>query len=637
MSSFNLLTPRTDNSAPYATGMAENGDLVLIDRGQAGLQDLPEDFFMSCITSDFVEGVNLTRFMYLTDTYRIFILEDLVPEIASNCASVFQRGNHVYFLYYTVAPSSSTPQQPFAVLHLEGGIINNVFTLINSNYQVLDGVIYEGLNPRVHCEGYHDGWLYFATRVNDNAIATQFIKVNAFNVNEYEIYSPFNGGGLTNIQIYKNYIYCLPVFDAIGSAFITRINTNFKEPAEQIVEVGTDISRQIRRQFPFTIYLDEIYIFTTDGNIANPEYNTSLGVEVYSMSGELKRSVYDLPVAPLSTSPIVPHWMDIFNGQMIFHTYTTSTVSADGRKIARIDAYDLTLEETVTIPDFVGGLSDDNTVRRNGEVYLSAESASGLENRKLFKCDSYLNLSAVYNETPNIDDLRTQTVGYTSGGTTPTYVPKESLQIPVQGGNANIEEYASVDVFPVTGEANTIYLSQEQGRGYWWNGSTYLGLWSDIEFPKIIHNNVTEVAVTGTITPTVVNAKLIPADTLGEGTLQSDVQFTHTGSAGGFAIVQYLNDTPDTAGTPLQIGVYVGGSANMFGQYGRRYVLQGTNIKGFVFGTSSLRDNTISNSAMSVGTYNRSLDKYLVTVMYPLNSADTVNYINSEIIYKSVI
>ena len=389
-----------------STGNAKNFKVSDIAALASGGEDLPENFFVSCVRS----GAEGSRILYITDEIRYFTIENLAPSVVSNAASVEIHGNNIFILYYVVSPTTPT-EQPFGVMALYNcKIVNNILVPGSTDYVVLEGIIYEGVSsPRLHCEGYHDGFLYYATRTFET-IQTQLVKVNAYNLRDYKIVELGEGITLTNIEIVKNYIYYIPMSEAVGPSTVSRIDNNFMQ-VEEVFTIGETLEKSIREQIPFLIYNGEIYIFTYRGSNSDPLRHKRIGLQVFGMNGNLKRET-ELELAPDATSGrIVPHWFTAFNGKLIFHTAVSLS---NTQLVVRVDAETLEVEESITAP---AGLTDDNTVLRDGSVWLNNEE-SGLFTFYLYKIDNYLDFSTLHTVGEP---------GYFSAGSTPTHVPKDVL------------------------------------------------------------------------------------------------------------------------------------------------------------------------------------------------------------------
>lgn len=424
-------------------------------------KDVPETVLFSCAgsTTNPDTGLLASRLLYVTDQKRnIFLEPDIVPSMFGNASSVFVDGNTQYILYFD-QPASSPGLRQWGVIALDNRLVGNELQLQNSRYfQIPIADFNTTISPSVtlHAEAFDGDYLYYSTRVGSELLPTTFVKVSAKNFEDYEVVTPFNGGGIHNIELYKNYIYYIWVADDESSAHIGRIDTNLKY-AEEVFPLNTDVTRFVKEQGPILIYLDEIYLFTINNTSSATKY-AKFVLQVYSMTGELKRETPVIDLDPsVVTGQLEAHWMQAYNGKIIIHTATAQSIL---KSIIRIDAgfgvlggdgyIQPTLEEFIISP--ARSLSDDNTII-NGKLWLSSETSSSFPlERRLYVVDDYRDLAAIY-EYDSTD--------YFSGGTQVIPAEKESLKVgKADFGLSNVDNTSDIDK-PVSTATQTALNSKQ--------------------------------------------------------------------------------------------------------------------------------------------------------------------------------
>lgn len=313
-------------------------------------KDLPTDFFISSGV-----GVNL---LYYSDSYRTIDISGLVGPVVTNTNEIVRNGNDLFIIGNFIDNATNE-----FVLRLVGcKLVNGELT-----YQSTDWASFQA--PRVHSLRFHRGYLYGATRADDNAVAQKIIKMNPYDFSDYKVLSlPIAGntvGSTGDMVCYKNALYILIASGSGVAQYLYKIDENLNA-YEQILTYGGTSGKRVSKTSPFAIYNDEIYI-PNMGRGAGV-YN-QVGMGVFSMTGTLKREVSAVVanVAPGTTDWPYAHWMQIVNGKIIVTSFFNTL-------IMRWDTASLALEESVALPVNV---TDDNTLKRDGTVYLGGDVTGG--------------------------------------------------------------------------------------------------------------------------------------------------------------------------------------------------------------------------------------------------------------------
>lgn len=452
MSRRNLFPPATDNGAPYALGMAANGDEVTIERGELAKtgRGLPKDFIVSCVFSSVAPEIEGSKLMYITDQNRYIPLEpSIIPDMTGNAFSVDIIGNDIHFSYRLDLVGGV---RQFGRGAIRGCyIVDNELFLESTEYNLIPSDVLPSTftpeNITLHGEGYKDGFLYDVTRSQTGP--TYIIKTNANNLQDYQVKQLFDGGYIHNIDIYENYIYYMYVnFSDVTDAYIGRISLDLDEP-EEVFDINTDLAKVAYAGFPFLIYR---------GNICIPTVNTTdltslrnkLRIMMYSMTGELLAQSDELEIATTGTTlRVFPHWFTAFNGKFLLHTaVSVSSV----KKLIRIDINTLTLDGANSVVDAPStSITDDNTVTSPGAVYLNSESSTSAM-QYLYVLPDYRDFTTITLQS---------TIGYRSTGTPPTYVPKDAM-VSVEPSTQNLQEVTD-NGNTTTNEINVPAINFPQG------------------------------------------------------------------------------------------------------------------------------------------------------------------------------
>jgi len=194
-------------------------------------------------------------------------------------------------------------------------------------------------------------------------------------------------GNTTDILAYKNKIYCLFGIGGSSFAYFVEIDENLNSYSVLFTAGNVSSSRRIRRDSPFLIYNDEIYIPNYNNASAPLAYN-SMGITVYDFSGKIKRETFSQPITDGFTSgQIIPHWMAIFNGRIIISVSNGQSSSGNHREVIRFNCDTLLVEEVIQLEQII---TDDNSLFSDGYIYLNGE----------------INPSAEVNFTPNLTKIK---------------------------------------------------------------------------------------------------------------------------------------------------------------------------------------------------------------------------------------
>jgi len=146
--------------------------------------------------------------------------------------------------------------------------------------------------------------------------------------------------------------------------------------------------------------------------------------------------------------------------------------------------------------------------------------------------------------------------------------------------------------------------------------------------PKVIsasYDNGT--TVTGTITETISQSLLVPANTFStSGALEVVSRVIKTGTAGGITVKIYKNTTNSltgatqiaTLGAPLA-------NTNLFAQGIKTFRISSNTLTGLALNVSSLNDYVSGTSAALSTTFTTNVDNYIIFTLALVSTADSAN------------
>lgn len=425
----------------------------LIPKGTNISTPIPEDFFFSG-TYNVVDNRS-NEMLYRTDIDRYIDLRSYTgnAEIWS-INWVGQLGNTLCISgqLYSAVPSEAK----LYVLTLDCEIIDNILSVKSYEYRDLPeiNVNASGYPYALHGQRLHRNFWYLATRTSsDYTISeTQFLKINPFDltdikIKELDINGSFNGSTGT-IQTYDDKIYCMLQETTTDGIKFLQLDENLENP-EILFTAGDELGQErIRRNGVFVIYNDQVFIpFVSN---TSPSAYQNIGMFKFDL---LKRTLTQkithviAPGAGAIDGQPYPHWISEFNGHIIFHTSGNNSAKA---ALVSINSNDLSLEGYGEL-DIVGNITNDNTIDKDGYIYLNPEDAG-----------NYL-LKVKYNSIPAIIDATyaDSPIDYYSLGTPERRVSKNSLKTKLSEfeNDENFSPELSVEGFYYFDGTNTISLS----------------------------------------------------------------------------------------------------------------------------------------------------------------------------------
>lgn len=407
-------------------------------------KEIPIDFFISTT----VEGSHLT---YLTDTYKTIDLQQYssVPVINSN--EIVRNGNDLFVIINWGGN--------VCIIAMYGCYIkDNILKVTSSSFQSIN-------EDKIHGLIFHRNFLYASERPLSTDVpisGSNIVKINPYDLQDIKklnipyvsaIGGHIYNGYTTDILSYKNKLFVLISRGSTNPAYFLEIDENLNSYTEIFKCGHLDNSERVLPGASFIIYNDEIYIPTYSW-IAGPNYANTIGLTVFDFSGNVKRKVGLIPISAGSTIPAIPHWFGIFNGKLII-TFTNDSSENKGLVI-RVDCKSLELEDTY---NSYGLITDDNTIFRNGYVYLNQEGTSGC---KLLKI-KYNNFTDVTTEISNYNNGK----GSYGSISTTNLIDKESFN------SYNIPVITSAEMTAMTNPIPAIYLNSTTGKLVFYNGTNW--------------------------------------------------------------------------------------------------------------------------------------------------------------------
>lgn len=304
---------------------------------------IPEGFYVTTLIAS-------SKLLYFSDQFREVDLQPVLPTTTIvNTNEIVRNGNDL-FIVGNYSPDGSLTT--FIMRLVNCRIRDNILVWEKSNAIELSG--------QIHGLIFHNGFLYTATITT----VTKITKINPYDftdVRTLTMPATADFDGLTSdIVGYKDKLYIL-------------VATAYYQPSK-FIEISDDLTRyrQVFSQtsstsyrtapgIPFLIYNDELYIpFFMNA--------TNISIRVYDLQGNLKRERTSITINTIvgGGSFAVPHWIGIFNNKLLITTIY-------GKSLVRLDCQTLATEESVALPTSV---TDDNTISKDGYVYLNGEKSS---------------------------------------------------------------------------------------------------------------------------------------------------------------------------------------------------------------------------------------------------------------------
>jgi hypothetical protein len=140
-------------------------------------------------------------------------------------------------------------------------------------------------------------------------------------------------------------------------------------------------------------------------------------------------------------------------------------------------------------------------------------------------------------------------------------------------------------------------------------------------------------ALTGTVSQSILATYLIPANSIGPGTLDIIAKYEKTGVAGTAELRIVRNTSPVLTGG-VQIARVSHTATTLYGPIYRSFEIKENTIQGWSFGTSGITDNVISTLARSSTAFDTTVDQYIMLVGVLGNAADSMKQTSLKIIHN---
>lgn len=339
---------------------------------------LTEDFFITL-------SAKSSELMYLTDSYKTI-------DIQSFCPITIQDLNEVAILENSIFITGNFYTNSFILALDNCSIFNGELKIGSSRFLSLSTI---GIT-KIHGLRIYKDRIYISSRHGGVSLPQQFAFIYAWDFSYNKTLSlPLTTGylgGATDIQIYKENLYTVMSTGSPGLAYCVKIDLSLTT-FSTVFSTGTVTAERVKLESPFIIYKDLIYIPTVQNNVAG--FN-KLGFQVFNVNtGVLVKSV--LPVDVISggyTNTPFSHWLALHNGKLIVTCSTNPLI----KFIARFDEATLAFEESKILPCLI---TDDNTILRNGMIYLCGEDPTNGVNAKLITM-YYKDFLTTYKEDPKL-------------------------------------------------------------------------------------------------------------------------------------------------------------------------------------------------------------------------------------------
>ena len=142
------------------------------------------------------------------------------------------------------------------------------------------------------------------------------------------------------------------------------------------------------------------------------------------------------------------------------------------------------------------------------------------------------------------------------------------------------------------------------------------------KYVKNIVKDAVQKTVTGTTVTTIISSYLIPENTLVAGdTLKIDPSMFSRSGTGGMVIAIYINSSISISGALKIAQSNTITSTQLFTLFTRHFIVDGTNIKGYPIGSSTV-ETSPSTSAIGSSLYDLTQDKYIIFTVTPTIALD---------------
>ena len=649
---------RISDEPPVPGVQTVTGDLV--DNTQAfnpkvyEKKDLPRDFFISCWQEIDGSGFFGKKLMYLTDEYRELDLYEVFPDIfptlheAYNNTSIHRNDLNPNEIFICGQFDSSTGSR--FVAKMDCRIVNNVLVATGKGVQDITGILASssGGVPSFHGSYVKDGYLYFSTRPNSgvSTISTQIIKVNCADVTDYDVYTLPNTVGYyslaTKIEVFEDWIYMLmteTVISNAGKGYMIRIHTSLKYH-EIVFTIDNTTDKLLRLATYWLIHNNEIIVPTVN-NVSQPDQGNTLGIQVYTMNGVLKRDVSGLVVNDTAQGQPATHWMGIKDNKAIL--VISSSVSTNPRNLVRIDVgFGVDGEADYVAPvveEWVklnAQITNDNSLFENGDVYLNSEGALGTGLHKFYykdftiysnEIDGFLSNGSII-PTQKQDSLLTSTAQLVNKGdgislyATEDHVANAIAAIPAPTkttvGLGNVDNTSDADKLVSTAQQAALDLKIDKTKAI-----------------QIIHSDtVDSSSLTGTTTETILKTYTINPNETSIGRLMMVTEFDKVGTAGTVTVKVYRNSVNNLTGSPVQIGVAIIGATNLYYEFKRTFRIKADGkIYGYPFVAGSANGEASALNQYSTN-WNDAGTEYIIWTATLTSSADAVKITGFELNFR---
>lgn len=446
-------------------------------------KDVSDDIWMAGVAG-YVEDGAYGRFLaYKTDDFRYLDLYELIPEAFTDKLYVvnnISRNGNDFFFEGQLGTDTNVIKDRFTAAFYDCQVVDNVLVPGRTAFKRYTGLLddYNGGRVTVHKGEYQDGFLYYMTRPNttNTTIPIQIIKFNAYNLEDYQIYTlPSTLGyySLTNaFQIYKDWIYILvtktettviPASGGIpattqgnlGVGYMVRVSTDLRtsEVVFQAEVPGAGLDKVEHGNY-FLIHNDEIII-----PISNTEnafkYRNTIGLSFYTMDGKLKRKKSGMQYSNVISTTNRPaiHWMTIFNNKVILSRSASSSTNCGLIRIEAGHGYD---NNSIVYEDFwaiQGGLqwTNDNSITRDGDLMMNPEGSFATSTGMAIV--NYKDFTD-YQVIEPLPDLVT---GWYSNASLNPFIIKESLKAKL----SDFGDYPATGFIPFTGAISDVDLNSK--------------------------------------------------------------------------------------------------------------------------------------------------------------------------------
>jgi len=530
----------------------KDGEIALLEdiTGHTGLSDdlfIANSLFKYDVPNNLFDG----RSMYYIGSDGVERYLDITPYVPSRATYPRLLTNWVYVNGNDIiihGTTSYTTGANLYVLILKADMQDGVIKIIDFDYKEYTDLVYRDSGNNmyaVHGCRFYKEYLYMNTRLGvDAALAkTQLIKINPYNLNDFKVIELTGIAGSTgDIQVSDDGVFSVLSTSSTTGGSLVRTDLNLDNLTILSSTLSTGSTKRLLSSVPFCLYKGDIYIPTyTTGT--TDILNNFIGLDVYNaISGKLVRNMPSTRVSTGATSgmTIYPHWIGLFQGQLIIHTATAGTTT--NHLLIRIDTSDLTVKESVPISNFSGStttrITDNNSISKEGFIYLNEELNSVNGKLYIVKYNDFTNFQAVtptgnggyYYSGGSPDrrydyDYKSTTLQTVLNSTSP------ALSIPTSPGNLTIGVKVNGSTFN-TGVDGYADLGTISGGG---GGTTYTGT-TPIDVTGSVISVLTDSVPTASSTNLLSSGNILTALNL-KGTLASTNTWTAMNTfSSGFTI-----------------------------------------------------------------------------------------------------